>query len=44
LIIKNKNNFPIKNLKLVLVDPEYGCEKLKNGEQVKGNVAFVKRG
>jgi len=31
-------------MKLVLVDPEYGCEKLKNARQVNGNVAFVKRG
>lgn len=29
---------------MVLVDPQHGCEIPKNVKQIKGNVAFVKRG
>lgn len=42
--IKDKHKFPAKKTKLVLVDPHYGCDKPKNAYQLKGNVAFVKRG
>ncbi|VVC42251.1 PA domain [Cinara cedri] len=40
----DKENFPVTKTKLVLVDPSHGCEKPKNANQLKGNIAFVKRG
>lgn len=43
-IIQNEVQFPTKKTKLVLVDPEHGCETPRNSNQIKGNVAFVKRG
>lgn len=41
---KDKEKFPTRNTKLVLVDPEHGCEVPKNAKQIRGNIAFVKRG
>ncbi|XP_022183071.1 PRADC1-like protein [Myzus persicae] len=40
----DREKFPAKNTKLVLVDPHHGCEIPKNAKQLEGNVAFVKRG
>jgi len=40
----DRKQFPPKKTKLVLVDPHYGCEMPTNKMQIKGNVAFVKRG
>ncbi|CAH1710300.1 PRADC1-like protein [Aphis gossypii] len=40
----DKEKFPAKQTKLVLVDPQHGCEMPKNAKQLQGNVAFVKRG
>ncbi|XP_025416685.1 PRADC1-like protein isoform X2 [Sipha flava] len=40
----DKERFPSKKTKLVLVDPTHGCEMPTNAKQLKGNVAFVKRG
>jgi len=42
--VKDRKQFPPKKTKLVLVDPHYGCEMPTNIMQIKGNVAFVKRG
>lgn len=44
LFVKDKEKFPAKQTKLVLVDPQHGCEMPKNAKQLQGNVAFVKRG
>jgi len=42
--VKDNYNFQSKKTKLVLVDPAHGCDVPKNADQLRGNVAFVKRG
>ncbi|XP_050433720.1 PRADC1-like protein [Adelges cooleyi] len=40
----HKEKFPPKKSKLILVDPDHGCDTPKNARNIRGNVAFVKRG
>ena len=35
---------PYRNIRLVPTQPEEGCSQIINGERLKGQVAFIKRG